>query len=135
MPASGDGNLTFFWTNQQSGLHAEFLSAADEASDQVAARRQPFRVRRAAGEVGVLEERRAPKRRASRRVAADRKQLAVHQHGRLLAHAAGQFDTAGVFAALVAIVILAAVLNLAVSYGAAKAMPWQNIDSQREMAV
>jgi NitT/TauT family transport system permease protein len=55
--------------------------------------------------------------------------------GYLLVHAAGQFDTAGVFAALVAIIILAALLNAAVGYAASRAMPWRNVGSSHEITI
>jgi len=55
--------------------------------------------------------------------------------GYLLVHAAGQFDTAGVFAALMAIVILATVLNAAVGYAAVRAMPWRNVETTREISI
>ncbi len=55
--------------------------------------------------------------------------------GYLLAHSAGRFDTAGVFAALVAIVILSALLNTAVAVAATRAMPWQRIEAEREVGI
>ena len=44
-------------------------------------------------------------------------------------------DTAGVFAALVAIVILSALLNTAVAVAATRAMPWQRIEAEREVGI
>lgn len=55
--------------------------------------------------------------------------------GYLLVHAAGQFDTAGVFAALGAIVVLASLLNAAVGYGAKRAMPWRDVEGHREITI
>jgi NitT/TauT family transport system permease protein len=55
--------------------------------------------------------------------------------GYLLSSSSSQFDTAGVFAALVAIVALSAILNAAVNALAAFATPWQKVESQREVAV
>ena len=56
--------------------------------------------------------------------------------GYLLAHAAGQFNTAGVFAALVAIVVLASCLNFAVGWGSRRAMPWRNVEgASREITI
>ncbi|BBK30616.1 NitT/TauT family transport system permease protein [Stella humosa] len=55
--------------------------------------------------------------------------------GYLLADAAGQFNTAGVFAALLAIVLLALCLNLAVKLFEYRAMPWQRGQAVREMSI
>ena len=55
--------------------------------------------------------------------------------GYLLAHSAGQFDTAGVFAALVSVVVLAGILNACVCYLAARAMPWRSNEGDREAFV
>lgn len=55
--------------------------------------------------------------------------------GYLLADAAGQFNTAGVFAALVAIVALAFILNFLVKLIEHYAMPWQAESELREVAV
>ena|SRR6056297_2438644 len=55
--------------------------------------------------------------------------------GFLLTSSSSQFDTAGVFAALVAIIALSAILNLLVSYVAALAMPWQKNTKQQEVAI
>lgn len=55
--------------------------------------------------------------------------------GYLLADAAGQFNTAGVFAALLAIVLLALCLNLAVKAIEYRAMPWQRGQAVREMSI
>jgi NitT/TauT family transport system permease protein len=45
--------------------------------------------------------------------------------GYLMSDAAGQFDAAGVFAALIAIMVLAALLNLIVKLIEVFAMPWE----------
>ena len=55
--------------------------------------------------------------------------------GFLLADASGQFDTAGVFAALVAIVLLAMVLNITVKLLERRAMPWRDDQGQREFSI
>ena len=55
--------------------------------------------------------------------------------GYLLADAAGQFNTAGVFAALLAIVVLALCLNLAVKLFEYRVMPWQRGQAVREMSI
>lgn len=55
--------------------------------------------------------------------------------GYLLVHSAGQFDTAGVFAALFAIIVLASLLNAAVSYAATRAMPWRDVEGHREITI
>ncbi|MBI3049861.1 MAG: ABC transporter permease [Acidobacteria bacterium] len=55
--------------------------------------------------------------------------------GFLLADAAGQFDTGGVFAALIAIMLLAFLLNTAVKYTERKAMPWKSADETREVTI
>lgn len=55
--------------------------------------------------------------------------------GYLLSHSSSQFNTAGVFAALVAIIAMSAMLNGAVSYVAEKAMPWNKAARQREVTV
>jgi NitT/TauT family transport system permease protein len=55
--------------------------------------------------------------------------------GFLLANASGQFDTAGVFAALAVIMALAFVLNGLVRLAEIKLMPWKIKDSQREMSI
>lgn len=55
--------------------------------------------------------------------------------GSLLVLSQGQFDTAGVFAALAAIVTLAAILNTAVRYAERKVMPWRTAEELREGSI
>ena len=55
--------------------------------------------------------------------------------GFLLANASGQFDTAGVFAALLVIMALAFVLNALVRVVEIKAMPWKRAESGREITI
>lgn len=55
--------------------------------------------------------------------------------GFLLSSSAADFNTAGVFAALAAIVTLAALLNYGVSIAARLAMPWERTDEQREFSI
>jgi NitT/TauT family transport system permease protein len=55
--------------------------------------------------------------------------------GFVLAHASGQFDTAGVFAALFVIMLLAFVLNALVRFAEIKLMPWKSADSQHEREI
>lgn len=55
--------------------------------------------------------------------------------GYLLASSAGQFDTGGVFAALIAIMALAFILNTAVKVTEVKAMPWKQAESNREVTI
>ncbi|KMK64889.1 ABC transporter permease [Puniceibacterium sp. IMCC21224] len=55
--------------------------------------------------------------------------------GYLLANSAGQFDTTGVFAALIGIMIMAFFLNAAVKIVENKAMPWRDTESSREMSI
>lgn len=55
--------------------------------------------------------------------------------GYLLSHAAGQFDTGGTFAALVAIMVLALILNIGVKQAERRLMPWRRVDEDRELAV
>ena len=55
--------------------------------------------------------------------------------GYLLANSAGQFDTTGVFAALIGIMIMAFFLNAAVKLLERRAMPWRETDAQREMSI
>lgn len=55
--------------------------------------------------------------------------------GSLLVLAQGQLDTAGVFAALVAIMLLAIVLNLAVKLVEKRLTPWKLADGQRELSL
>jgi NitT/TauT family transport system permease protein len=53
--------------------------------------------------------------------------------GAMLSQAQGQFDTAGVFAALFGIVILSSILNLAVKIAEVKLMPWKQQDTTNEI--
>jgi NitT/TauT family transport system permease protein len=55
--------------------------------------------------------------------------------GYLVEHAAAQFDTAGVFAALAGVMLLALTLNYAVRLLEAWFMPWRDVEEQREIAV
>src|SRR6185312_14278693 len=55
--------------------------------------------------------------------------------GFLLANASGQFDTAGVFAALLVIMALAFALNALVRVVEIKAMPWKRAESGREITI
>lgn len=55
--------------------------------------------------------------------------------GYLLTSSAGQFDTGGVFAALIAIMILAFVLNTFVKVVEKKAMPWTAFDATRDVTI
>jgi len=55
--------------------------------------------------------------------------------GYLLADSAGQFDTTGVFTALIGIMIMAFCLNAAVKLLEIKAMPWRDTNSKREMSI
>ena len=55
--------------------------------------------------------------------------------GFLLTSSAGQFDTTGVFAALIAIVILAFILNTFVKVLEMKVMPWKTSDSTRDVTI
>jgi NitT/TauT family transport system permease protein len=55
--------------------------------------------------------------------------------GYLLADSSGQFDTAGVFAALLAIVVLAMILNALVKLLEKLAMPWRQEQDQREFSI
>lgn len=55
--------------------------------------------------------------------------------GYLLADASGQFDTASMFAALIAIMVLALMLNFAVKFIEAKSMPWKSAEEKREMSI
>jgi NitT/TauT family transport system permease protein len=54
--------------------------------------------------------------------------------GYLLADASAQFDTAGAFAGLVAIIAMGVALNASVQYAERKAMPWREAESQRELS-
>ena len=55
--------------------------------------------------------------------------------GYLLSSSAGQFFTAGVFAALAATIALAALLNIVVKISEKKLAPWKIAEAQREMSV
>jgi sulfonate transport system permease protein len=55
--------------------------------------------------------------------------------GFLLQDAAGQLDTGGVFAALLAIIVLALLLQLAVKLAERKLTPWKENGGEREIAV
>jgi NitT/TauT family transport system permease protein len=55
--------------------------------------------------------------------------------GYLLSNAAGQFNTAGVFATIVAIVILTILLNLGVRLFERRMMPWQAEQQTREILI
>ena len=55
--------------------------------------------------------------------------------GALLVRAQGEFDTAGVFASLVAIMFLAVMSNGLVKFLERKLMPWKEVENQREGAV
>jgi NitT/TauT family transport system permease protein len=55
--------------------------------------------------------------------------------GFLLQDAAGQLDTGGVFAALLAIIVLALLLQWAVKIAEKRLTPWKEVSSDREMAV
>jgi NitT/TauT family transport system permease protein len=55
--------------------------------------------------------------------------------GYLLTNAAGQFDTAGVFAALIGLIILAILLNTAVRVFENIALPWQRETKTREISI
>ena len=54
--------------------------------------------------------------------------------GYVLADASAQFDTAGAFAGLVAIIIMGVALNGFVRFAETKAMPWRAAESQRELS-
>lgn len=55
--------------------------------------------------------------------------------GYLLSSSAGQFSTAGVFAALFSIIILAFLLNLAVRWAEIRLMPWKSAEEGREVTI
>lgn len=55
--------------------------------------------------------------------------------GYLLSHATGQFDAAGTFAALFAIMVLAVLLNISVNFIERKLLPWKEIEKSRDVAV
>lgn len=52
--------------------------------------------------------------------------------GALLIRAQGEFDTAGVFAALAAIMTMAVIANAGVKLAERKLMPWREVEDQRE---
>jgi NitT/TauT family transport system permease protein len=54
--------------------------------------------------------------------------------GYLLADATSQFDTAGAFAGLVAVIVTAVLFNTAVRLAERLAMPWRDVESQRELS-
>jgi NitT/TauT family transport system permease protein len=53
----------------------------------------------------------------------------------LLQNSAGQFDTAGVFAAIIAIMALALAINIAVKALEVRLMPWRSADTERQVAI
>jgi len=55
--------------------------------------------------------------------------------GYLVEHAAAEFDTAGVFAALAGVMMLALALNYSVRLLERWLMPWREVEEQREIAV
>jgi len=55
--------------------------------------------------------------------------------GALLVAAQGQFDTAGVFAALIGITALSYLLNMAVKFAERKSMRWKNVDRNDEVRI
>jgi NitT/TauT family transport system permease protein len=55
--------------------------------------------------------------------------------GYVLANATGQFDTAGVFAALIVIMLMAFVLNTAVRLAEQGLMPWKASEAAREITI
>jgi NitT/TauT family transport system permease protein len=55
--------------------------------------------------------------------------------GFVLANATGQFDTAGVFAALIVIMMMAFILNTAVRLAEIRLMPWKETEAAREIAI
>ncbi len=54
--------------------------------------------------------------------------------GYLLSDATSQFDTAGAFAGVVAIIVMAVLFNAAVRLAERLAMPWRDVESQRELS-
>ena len=54
--------------------------------------------------------------------------------GYLMADASAQFDTAGAFTGLVAIVLLGVVFNTVVRFAEKNAMPWRQAEAQRELS-
>ncbi len=55
--------------------------------------------------------------------------------GYMVAHAAGQFDTAGTFAALLSIIVLALALNKLVLTAERRLMPWREAKSTPEISI
>lgn len=55
--------------------------------------------------------------------------------GYMVEHAAAQFDTAGVFAALIGVMVLALCLNVAVRLLERRLMPWRTAEGLHEIAV
>ncbi len=55
--------------------------------------------------------------------------------GYLLSNAAGQFNTAGVFATIVAIVVMTMLLNATVKFVERRMMPWQDEQATREVSI
>jgi len=55
--------------------------------------------------------------------------------GYLISYAAGQFDTAGTFAALIAIMILALALNRVITFAEHWLMPWRTAEEGREVPI
>ncbi|MBW6418533.1 ABC transporter permease [Celeribacter sp. PS-C1] len=55
--------------------------------------------------------------------------------GYLLSHASSQFNTAGVFAALVAIITMSVLMNTGVSLLARISMPWEKAKQKREISI
>ena len=55
--------------------------------------------------------------------------------GFLISSAAGQFDTAGTFAALIAIMFLALILNRAITFAEGRLMPWRAVEEGREVPI
>lgn len=55
--------------------------------------------------------------------------------GYLLSHATGQFDAAGTFAALFAIMALAVLLNITVNFTERKLLPWKQVEKNRDVSV
>lgn len=54
--------------------------------------------------------------------------------GYLLADSSAQFDTAGAFAGLVAIIAMGVLFNAAVRLAERKVMPWKEVETQRELS-
>ena len=62
-------------------------------------------------------------------------QLPLAGLGFVLANASSQFDTAGVFAALIVIMLLAFLLNALVRLAEKWLMPWKAREAEREVAI